>query len=207
MNRAADAAALRVFLNQRPQTPFTPLPPASHDGDRNALTADSRQLLEAWRAWRGDRLQPQRRDMDLVSVARLMPQLLLLDVYSSRQSKFRLAGNDVEQLLGFRLMGRDYLSLLSDDLRACRGEMLWQSVTRPFGMVGFYNVRLPDGSHRDLQVCSVPLQPDSADQPVQLLAVASNLPRLYRGEAIRLVPTGYRLHLLDLGAGLPDIRS
>jgi hypothetical protein len=202
-----DAAALRALLSQRPQHDFTPLPQAPHDGDRNALTPDSRRLLAAWRNWRGESLLPQRRDMDLVSVARLMPQMLLLDVHSPTRATFRLAGSDAEQLLGLRLTGRDYLQQLPDEVRACRGAMIWQAVTRPFGLVGFYGIRQPDGGRREAQVCAVPLRPDTEDQPMQLLAVASNLPRLYRDEAMRLTPAGFRLHLLDLGAGLPDIQA
>lgn len=190
-----DTPALRM--------PVTALPSAQHGGDENALSADSHQFLAAWKTWRREYLVPRRRDMDIVSIARLMPQLVLLDVFDAARTAFRLAGNDIEQLLGARLLGRDYLDMVAPELRACRGALLWQAVTRPVGLTAFYAVQLANGRRHDIQICAAPIQPDEPDAPMQLLAVASNLPHLYRGETVALTVTGFRLHLMDLGAGLP----
>lgn len=199
-----DAALLRAVLNARRKSAISESAPSQprHAGDDSALSAASQQLIAAWHAWRGAKPMPQRSDMDLVSIARLMPQLLLLELFSSEQAVFRLVGNDIERLAGLRLMGRDYLQLVPADQRAERGLLLLQAARHPFGLIAFYTLRLSDGSRRDLQVCLLPLLANEPDAPPQLLGVASNLPASRYGENHNLQVIDTRLHLLDLGAGI-----
>lgn len=199
-----DAALLRAMLSARRKSAVADAVPAQqrHAGDDSALSADSQQLIAAWHGWRGSKSMPQRSDMDLVSIARLMPQLLLLELFSSEHAVFRLVGNDIERLAGLRLMGRDYLQLVPADQRANRGALLLQSARHPFGLVAFYTLRLPDNSRRELQVCLLPLLANEPDAPPQLLGVASNLPASRYGESQNPQVTDTRLHLLDLGAGI-----
>ena len=84
------------------------------------MSGDSRHLLAAWKRWRGEHLLPHRRDMDLVSIARLMPRLVLLDVFSPQRMIFRLAGTEIESIAGMRLTGRDHILLAQPDQRASR---------------------------------------------------------------------------------------
>lgn len=201
-----DIALLRSVLNAtRLRTLTTDAPaPSRHAGGDDALSAESRHLIAAWNGWRGDKPVPHRCDMDLVSIARLMPQLLLLEIFDSERAVFRLVGNDIEQLAGLRLMGRDYLQFVPADQRADRGRLLLQAIQHPFGLAVFYALRLPDNSRRMMQFCLLPLLPNEADAPPQLLGVASNLPANRYGDRYNLQVTGMRMHLLDLGHGLPS---
>lgn len=201
-----DIALLRSVLNAtrlRTLTADAPAP-SRHAGDDDALSAESQHLIAAWNSWRGDKPVPHRRDMDLVSIARLMPQLLLLEIFDSERAVFRLVGNDIEQLAGLRLMGRDYLQLVPADRRADRSRLLLQAIRHPFGLAVFYALRLPDDSRRMMQFCLLPLLANEADAPPQLLGVASNLPANRYGDRHNLQVTGMRMHLLDLGHGLPS---
>lgn len=199
-----DPALLRAMLSA-PRKPATadivPVQPR-HAGDDSALSSDSQHLIAAWHGWRGAKPMPQRSDMDLVSIARLMPQLLLVELFSSENAVFRLVGNDIERLAGLRLMGRDYLQLVPAGQRADRGLLLQRAAKHPFGLVAFYTLRLPDNSRRELQVCLLPLLANEPDAPPQLLGVASNLPPSRYGESQNPQVTDTRLHLLDLGAGI-----
>jgi len=201
-----DIALLRGVLKAaQSRTLTTDAPaPSRHAGDDDALSAESQQLIAAWNGWRGDKPVPHRRDMDLVSIARLMPQLILLEIFSSERAVFRLVGNDIEQLAGLRLMGRDYLQFVPADQRADRSRLLQQAVAHPFGLAAFYALRLPDDSRRMMQICILPLLANEAGAPPQLLGVASNLPSSRYGENRNLQVTALRMHLLDLGAGLPS---
>lgn len=200
-----DPALLRAVLSapRKPATTDSGPSQPRHAGDDSVLSAESRQLIAAWHAWRGANRIPRRGDMDLVSIARLMPQLVLLELFSSDRAVFRLVGNDIEQLAGLRLMGRDYLQLVPADQRSSRGLLLLQATRHPFGLVVFYTMRLADGSRRDMQACLLPLLANDADAPPQLLGVVSNLPAIRYGESHNLQLTDMRLHLLDLGAGVP----
>ncbi|WP_341898842.1 PAS domain-containing protein [Ferrovibrio terrae] len=170
------------------------------------LSDDSRQFLAAWKQWRGDRLVPQRADMDLVSIARLMPKLVLLDVFSPDRAVFRLAGCDIESLVGMRLTGRDFVAMAAMDQRAMRSRMIWDVATRPCGVLSFHALPYPGvGRTHHIEVFALPIRPDAAEAPMQVLAVASRLPAQQQGGGtrLRLEQTGVTQHCIDIGAGIP----
>lgn len=202
-----DIAALRALLNRRDHAgPPQPRPSGNAETD---LSPESLHLLAAWKSWRGERLLPRRRDMNLVSIARLMPALSLLEVSGPQRAVFRLAGSDIERLVGQRLTGRNFVTLAEPGLQAARGAMLWAAATQPCGIAGLQAISQSDGSLHRIQQFALPILPDLDGAPVQLLVVTSRLPDLSRG-----VTSTDPLHLrgefrqfIELGGGLPLIQA
>ncbi len=180
--------------------------PADTGGAAALLSKDSRQLLAAWQAWRGDRLLPHRRDMNLVSIARLMPRLVLLEVFSPQRMVFRLAGTELETLAGLRLTGRDHIALAQPDQRAARSRLLWGAATQPCGALAFHSFPHPDsGRLHQIEAFLLPILPDDNSAPMQLIGVAAGLPVVEVGSHVTrpLEFAGATQHFLDLGAGIP----
>lgn len=172
------------------------------------LSRDSQQFLAAWKTWRGMHALPRRRDMDLVSIARLMPRMMLLEVFSPQRMVFRLAGSEVEAQLGMRLMGRDHIAMADPDIRTMRGQILWTAATHPCGVMTRHNFpNLKSGQPHEAESLALPILPDDADTPVQLLVVVSRLPALEEGSSSSLPLSRRALarHFIDLGAGLPPV--
>ncbi|QDO96967.1 PAS domain-containing protein [Ferrovibrio terrae] len=170
------------------------------------MSGDSRHLLAAWKRWRGERLLPHRRDMDLVSIARLMPRLVLLDVFSPQRVIFRLAGTEIESIAGMRLTGRDHILMAQPDQRASRSRLLWGAATQPCGALAFHIVTHPDnGRLHQIETFVLPILPDSAEAPTQLIGLAAGLPVLEVGSHVTrpLEFAGATQHFLDLGGGIP----
>ncbi len=175
------------------------------------MSTDSRHLLNAWKRWRSasphkTSLLPHRRDMDLVSIARLMPRLVLLDVFSPQRMLFRLAGTEIESISGLRLTGRDHILMAQPDQRAARSRLLWGAATQPCGALAFHTITHPD-SGRILQIETfvLPILPDDAESPIQLIGLAAGLPVLEAGSHVTrpLEYAGATQYFVDLGAGIP----
>jgi hypothetical protein len=183
---------------------------ARPDNVEALLSDDSRRLLAAWKTWRGDRLLPQRRDMDLVSIARLMPKLALLEVFGPQRMVFRLAGTEIESVTGMRLMGRDHIALAHPDQRAARSRMLWGAATQPCGALAFHGYRHPDtGVLQQIETFVLPILPNDDREnpaaPIQLIGIAAHLPMLEVGSHVTR-PLEYAAatqYFIDIGAGIP----
>lgn len=172
------------------------------------LSDDSRLLLKAWKGWRGDRLLPHRRDLDLVSIARLMPKLVVLEAFGPQRMIFRLAGTEIETLTGLRLMGRDHIALAAPEQRILRSRLLWGAATQPCGAMSFHNVPHPEsGRMHQIESFLLPILPDDSAAPIQLIGVASRLPVVEAGRHITLPleRAGSTQHFIDIGAGIPAL--
>jgi hypothetical protein len=188
---------------------------SAHSETETLLSEDSRKLLAAWKAWRGaaaaeKRLLPHRRDMDLVSIARLMPKLALLDVFGPQRMVFRLAGTDIEAVTGMRLRGRDHIAMAHPDQRAARSRLLWGAATQPCGALTFHSYQHPDtGMMQQIETFVLPILPDDAQgnprAPIQLIGIAAHLPMLEQGSHVTrpLEHAGAMQHFIDIGAGIP----
>lgn len=179
------------------------------------MSNDSQHLLSAWQRWRSasadkTAMLPHRRDMDLVSIARLMPRLVLLDVFSPQRMIFRLAGTDIESVAGMRLTGRDHILLARPDQRAARSRLLWGAATHPCGALAIHILTHPKtGKLHQIETFVLPILPDesagSSAAPIQLIGLAAGLPVLDAGSHVTwpLEYAGATQHFLDLGAGIP----
>lgn len=198
------SSQIRYSLQQQP--PEASLGQTRPSDAEVLLSDDSRQLLTAWNAWRGDRLLPYRRDMDLVSIARLMPKLVLLEAFSPQRMVFRLAGTEIETITGLRLMGRDLIALAAPEDRALRSRLLWGAATQPCGALAFHSFPHPDsGRQHQIESFVLPILPDDSAAPIQLIGVASRLPVLEFGShlTLPLERAGSTQHFIDIGAGIP----
>jgi hypothetical protein len=168
------------------------------------LSADSRRLFEAWQHWRGDRLLPHRADMDLVAISRLMPRLVVIDVKAPDAAIFRLAGTEIEQHIGQRLTGRSYIRMVPPERQQARGERTWRIATQPCAVLHHVACDWLSGQHSLLEAFGVPVLPDRAGEPVQILGVISRLPAPVWGRAEHITAMrSIALRLIDIGAGLP----
>jgi hypothetical protein len=192
--------------SQLPQNLEADYGKARRDDVEVLLSADSRHLLAAWKSWRGERLLPHRRDMDLVSIARLMPRLVLLDAFGPQRMIFRLAGTEIETITGLRMMGRDHIALAQPDQRASRSRLLWGAASQPCGALAFHPFQHPDtGRPHQIETFVLPVLPDDPAGPMQLIGLAAHLPVLETGSHVTrpLEFAGASQHFLDIGAGLP----
>lgn len=190
--------------------------PAAFEGARSEggvealLSNDSRHLLAAWKSWRGASstpgLLPHRRDMDLVSIARLMPRLVLLEAFGPQRMIFRLAGTEIEAVAGLRMTGRDHIAMAQPDQRAARSRLLWGAATQPCGALAFHTFSHPDsGQPHVIETFLLPVLPDDATAPMQLIGLAAHLPVLEAGSHVTrpLEYAGTTQHFLDIGGGIP----
>lgn len=126
-----------------------------------------RQLVDYWRARRGDRIAPPRAALDPVDIPDLLPWLSILDV-TDHGFQTRLAGTGLEAICGRPLTGLllDHdstqpleLTLLSWLRHACdqRAPMLVQAtLAGPRTRLVMQGVILPlsgDGDHIDKLIC------------------------------------------------------
>lgn len=193
-------------LPQPPQTLEADHGKTRLNGVEALLSDDSRHLLAAWKSWRGKRLLPHRREMDLVSIARLMPRLVLLEAVGPQRMLFRLAGTEIEAVAGLRLRGRDHIALAQPDQRAARSRLLWGAATQPCGALAFHPFRHPDtGRQHQIETFVLPILPDDAAAPMQLIGLAARLPVLQAGSHVTrpLEYAGTARHFLDIGGGIP----
>lgn len=170
------------------------------------MSEDSRRLLRAWKTWRGPHLLPHRRDMDLVSIARLMPQLVLLEAFSPQRMIFRLAGTGIESIAGLRLRGRNHIAMAQPDQRAARSHLLWGAVTQPCGLLAIHTFPHPDsGRLHQIETFVLPILPDDAAAPMQLIGLAAGLPVLETGSHVTrpLEYAGASRQFIDIGGGIP----
>lgn len=70
------------------------------------------QLLAAWQRWRGDRIVPERTDVDVVELPALLEHLVLLDV-EDKDFRFRLVGETIANRYAVRLKGKTIGAVMS----------------------------------------------------------------------------------------------
>lgn len=184
--------------------------PAARPDTTDGLSAESQKFLAAWRSWRGTQLLPHRHQVQLTSIARLMPQLMVLEVRGPDRATFRLAGTDIEELLGARLTGRSFITMAETAQQKRRGEILWLQVSQPCAAIVCQEVEFRSGRRASIEIAAAPVLPDAEGQPVQIFAVASQLPqpvtRPRSGERDIVVRNfGRNLRFVDIGAGVPRL--
>ena len=169
--------------------------------------SDSLRLVEAWQRWRGDRLLPDRSDLDLVDIKLLLPRICLVEVRSATEAVFRLAGSQIREELGFELTGQNYVELSEPESRVERGRLLWAEVRQPCGAVMLYRHYYASGFELPAEIVSLPLNPDKAGSPMLVVALVTVLQRPpMPGDApgVRVLSPGRELRFFDIGAGVPD---
>ena len=179
--------------------------PAQMSDFSGAMSPDSQKFFTAWKSWRGDRILPRRAQVQLTSIARLMPQLVVLEVRGPDRATFRLAGDDIERAFGLRLTGRSFIRMADETQQARRGELLWRQVSQPCAVIMQQEREYRSGRREVVEIASAPVLPDTDGMPVQVFAVVSPLSRQVppRENDVVTRNIGRNLRFLDIGAGIP----
>lgn len=87
------------------------LDPANAQAD---LAEHSRALalLTAWHLWRGERVVPERTDVDPIDIPVLLEHILLLDV-EENDFRFRLVGETIANRYAVRMKGKSISEMMS----------------------------------------------------------------------------------------------
>jgi len=207
LSAAPDAArpgrlpdAVTMLSTGQPQSAPLPLPDGS-----GGMSPDSQKFFAAWKSWRGDQILPRRAQVQLTTIARLMPQLVVLEVRGPDRATFRLAGDDIERAFGARLTGRSFIKMAEEAHQARRGELLWRQVSQPCVAILQQEREYRSGRREIVEIVSAPVLPDAEGAPMQVFAVVSPLSRhVTTPENDTVIRNfGRNLRFLDIGAGIP----
>jgi hypothetical protein len=168
---------------------------------------ESLHFLEAWHHWRGDRLVPLRRDVELLSICKLMPQFLVLEVNGPDRATIRLAGTEVERQFGSTLTKRNLIALTDRPYQPQRGQRLWQMVNQPCAALLHLAIDRQSGQRNEVELAIAPVLPDDHRAACQLFIAVSRLPHWQWGSAADPVAhsLGRNLRFLDIGGGIPTL--
>ncbi len=176
--------------------------------DLNPQTGNCRRLIDAWRPWRGDNLVPQRADMRLEDITDILPWISVADVISESEITIRLAGTMIREVLGVELTGRNLLDLTEPEHRPARGARSVQLTTQPCGAIWVWNLAFADQNSRPSENLSLPMLPNQAGRPMQMLNVFGMLstkePPLAINRDQQVAPSVQHT-FIDIGAGIPEV--
>lgn len=173
----------------------------------SATEPANRDFVTAWLRWRGPRSVPRRGDLDLVSIRRLMPMLLLTEVIAPDQVPVRVAGTRLRDYLGFEITGANYIELAPPEQRAIRGYRTWRIAMKPCGSRLIYHHRFASGRVMTAEVVSLPLD---TEQPTGQRLMLAHIAPLQAAEPIPDRPASPYVELaasfayLDIGHGVPE---
>jgi hypothetical protein len=168
-------------------------------------TAGCRALLDAWLAWRGDRLLPRHSDLDPVSIKRILPHIGVIDVRAKDTALFRLAGSGLRDIFGFDPTGRNAVELLPPAYHARRAYRLFVPATRPCGYLGKSLFTYAGGLSDWFESIGLPLETaDPMSRNLVVFTLESLLGRRWQrvtGSMIDNPENDFRF--VDIGAGTP----
>jgi hypothetical protein len=164
------------------------------------------RFVNAWLGWRGDRLLPARSAVDLRAIARDLPGIGIAEVRSADDIRVRIAGTGLQQLYGMELTGRNLREVTADADWPMRSARYLTMVERPCG--AFYRRRdtLPNGRQMEYEAVQLPLLPDRADGPRQVIWSAVPVDKSFGPQSPdgpRAIPLATRYSFVDIGAGVP----
>lgn len=171
------------------------------------LTARSRRFFSVWHGWRGDRLLPERRDIDHGALGELADTCLLLNVRGHDDILVEWVGRTVTDQIGVNLTGCNYLDLTSKANRAWRAHLTLAQMAQPCSVAIYYFLRLGSGGMLPIEFVTGPLRENGASAATLILCCASGL--LPNDERPAIDPDSYEegegLVFIDIGAGVPPM--
>lgn len=170
-------------------------------------TKECLALANAWQRWRGDKLLPRRAQVRIEEIKPLLPGITILELRSTDELIFRLAGTKISETLGVELTGRNYVDFAPPQDRARRvGRAMWQG-RQPCG--AYFLLPIPFASGRVVmsEVLSLPTLPNENGGPMQLINMNCAL-----DDTTLQVPladpdrfsTAVDFRFVDIGGGTPD---
>ncbi len=169
-------------------------------------TENCRILGAAWSGWRGDNMVPRRSDMQLQDIAKILPWVTLIEIFSETEIIFRLAGTMVHEIMGFELTGRNLFDLTAPEHRMARGIRTAQTAHQPCGALWIWNITFANRINRPVENLGLPLRPNEDGRPAQMLNVfgmldGSKLPQASRH--LQQLASAEQHGFIDIGAGVP----
>ena len=127
------------------------------------FSSNTEQLLEYWRARRGEAPAPRRADIDVADFAPLAPQVFLAETALGGDLRFRLAGEAVAALAGAPLNGASLLSLWAPEHRGRLGRLAARALAEAEPLVVLSSATRADGGLGRFEILLAPLAgPDGA---------------------------------------------
>jgi hypothetical protein len=170
-------------------------------------TPAARNYAEAYLAMRAQAggALPSKADLDMGRLARVLPHCALTAVTFSGPCVYRLAGDALQERLGFNPAGRNYYDFVPEARRFHAARAMEMAVRYPCGFRGLVTQDYEDGAVRTIEALCLPLADREpgidgfllfADQPVPDATV-------HRAPGPRLLGANIlRRDLIDLGFGV-----
>lgn len=165
------------------------------------------QMFEYWRSLPKIDLVPDRSSFDFLKIARIMPDLVMVEYPLAETVKFRFVGSRVTDLLDFDPTSKAYIDLL---LPRALDDFLFASsaiISVPCGGRFSIVLQAATGFVLRLEVLDLPMRNAAKENDIILAHVSRSEVVAYTGikdfhiHSIRLV------EWYDIGAGTPDIAS
>jgi hypothetical protein len=166
------------------------------------------EFAAAWRRWRGDQLLPRRSNVKRKEISRILPRVMVLEVISPDEARFRLVGTSYLEIFGVELTGLNFVNLVPPEDREVRGGRLLAMVNTPCGSY----MATPDPNTSStgnvLHTLSLPVLPNIPDKPMQFFGITFGTKPMqstskYGADLLKNLAD--RFTYIDIGAGLPNI--
>ena len=165
----------------------------------------SRQVFEYWNERRGDRLAPERGDIDPGPMRRVLGDTFILGRDAQGSYRFRLSGTRTCALFCRELKGADFLDLWSSSDRCVVKELITAAAEDCAGFVAGVTGQNTDNAKVEIEVLLLPLYHRDPAQTRLLGVLAPLAPPYWLGStAIEAMTCGTVRHL---GADTGDIEG
>ena len=119
--------------------------------------AASRELYAYWEERRGQRLAPERTDIEPGAIRAALSDTFILELDAAGSHSFRLAGTRVCALFGRELKGESFIDLWAHGSRGAITDLLAVSTDESVGTVAGVTARNATGETLDLELLLLPL--------------------------------------------------
>ena len=149
--------------------------------------ASTRLVYDYWNRKRGDRLAPQRADINPTDIRHALSDTFMLAADFINQLRFRLAGTRVCALFGREIKGEAFAELWNDESHKMIEKQITIVTNEATGLVAGVTAHTEDGLTADLELLCCPSPISAMPEPVPLASWRHSCP-----------PTGSAPHLLPI---------
>lgn len=121
--------------------------------------AACREVFDYWDRLRGDRIAPDRRELEPFDIAGALGDIIMLDT-DGGAATFRMAGSRLTAALGRELRGEVFTTLWAENDQTRLLELLQYAQECPAGLVINFDIHTPTGREQQFEAVLLPLQLD-----------------------------------------------
>ncbi len=166
-----------------------------------------REFLTIYEEFRGDKIAPTRADLDLRRLARMLPDITIMERSAPGSVIYRLMGTAVAERLGADLTGHNFLNYL-DVTERNRIDLGVALVTQqPCGTFAIYQNAYASGLKVRAESIALPLDTGSGKPPFLNISLHSSQSMISFGQEQDASVIGTQWLdgvVIDLGWGIPD---